>query len=145
MSCEGIGTDVYSTIKIFCANGALYGTHGANCDGQIRGIEWLKAGAVHQNRPDPPEDADWHILELSPAGIAIYNTWMERDPTLERCMAVGSGRKIALMCMLEFKMSPAEAVAYACKYDDYSDSPIYVSSLAEPTPKLWKPKFAKRR
>lgn len=129
VTCEGIGTDSYSNIKLFVSYGSIYGTRGENCDGQVRGIEWLQDGKIPENRPDPPKDADWQILELSPAGIALYNTWMERDLLLDTCMAIGSGRKVALYCMRVLGMTPAQAVAEACKMDDFSGPPVYVCSL----------------
>lgn len=145
VSCEGIGTDVYSSLKLFTAHGSIYGVHGEDCSGQIRGIEWLQQGAIPDNRPDPPAEADWHILALTPRGIAIYNTWMEKDPLLERCIAVGSGRKVALYCMKFLGMSPAQAVYEACKADDWTDTPIYVASLADPVPRRWTPAKKKRK
>ena len=87
VSMEGVGSGSYSSVKLFVANGAVYGVRGENCEGQIHGIEWIQSGMVAANRPDPPEDADWTILELSPTGLAIYNTWMERDALLDLYMS----------------------------------------------------------
>lgn len=144
VGCEGIGSDIYSTIKVFAIGGCLYGTHGENCSGQVRGIEWLQTGAMRENRPDPPEDADWHIVELSPNGISIFNTWMEKDPLLNSYIAIGSGRKVAMYCMKYLKMSPAQAVAEACKVDSHTDHPIYVASLDDPVPRRWAPPKKRR-
>ena len=58
-------------------------------------------------------------------------------------LAVGSGRKVALYCMKYRGMSPAEAVAEACKVDHWSEVPIYRASLKSPQPELWVPRAAK--
>lgn len=140
VTLDGVGSGSYSSIKLFVACGKVYGVHGENCEGQIRGIEWLQEGMVPENRPDPPKGADWHIIELSPEGIALFNTWMERDALLESHMAVGSGAKVALYCMKHRGMSPAEAVREACLADDFTGSPIYVASLRDLVVKRWIPK-----
>ncbi len=137
MSQEGVGSDVYSAIKLFATETAIYGIHGENCEGQIRAIEWLQQGSHPENRPEPTKAADWHIIELSPSGIVIYNTWLERDFLLNKFIAIGSGRKVAMYCMKVLGMSPAEAVREACKADDWSDAPIYVADLKDLVPKRW--------
>lgn len=143
---DDIGTDRYSTLKLFAANGALYGIQGSDCSGQGFAVEWLRAGAIVANRPSsPPKDADWHILELSRAGIAYWNTRMEHEPLLESSMAIGSGRKVALYCMRVLGMSPAQAVAEACKVDNYSGMPVYVVTLANQTVRAWNGKKGRRK
>jgi len=136
---EGIGTDSYASVKIFVAKNAIYGIHGENCEGQIRAIEWLQQGSLPENRPEPTKAADWHIMELSYSGLAVYNTWLERDLLLNKYIAIGSGRKVAMYCMRILGMPPAEAVREACRVDDFSDMPIYSASLADRTIKLWRP------
>lgn len=145
VSMEGVGSGSYASIKLFVANGSIYGVRGENCDGQIHGIEWIQSGMVAANRPDPPEDADWTILELSRNGLAIYNTWMERDLLLDRFIAIGSGAKVAMYCMKHLGMSPAEAVNEACKACDWTAAPIYVASLADPVLRKWVPSKRKGR
>lgn len=139
VSWEGIGTDVYAGIKLFPANGCIYGVAGENCDGSTLAIEWLQAGAIRANRPEPPKSADWKLIELGPGGIALYNTYLERDATLNRFLAVGSGRKVAMYCMCYLGMTPAEAVHEACKTDHWTGAPIYVASLAKPVVRRWRP------
>ena len=137
VSQEGVGSDVYSSVKIFTTDTSICGIHGENCEGQIRAIEWLQQGSHPENRPEPTKAADWHIIELSPSGIAIYNTWLERDLLLNKFIAIGSGRKVAMYCMKILGMSPAEAVREACKADDWSDVPIYVADLKDLAPRRW--------
>ena len=137
---EGIGTDSYASVKIFVAKNAIYGIHGENVAGQIHAIDWLQQGSLAENRPEPPKAADWHIMELSPAGLAVYNTWLERDVLLNKYIAIGSGRKVAMYCMKILGMSPAEAVREACRVDDFTDMPIYTVSLTDLAIKLWRPK-----
>jgi hypothetical protein len=140
---EGIGTDAFAGVKLFPAkNGAIYGVTGGDCTGSIRALEWLQGDRPLELKPHPPEYEhgwDWRIIELSPEGIAVYNVYLERDPTLEPLLAVGSGRKVAMYCMKYLHMSPAEAVREACRVDDHSDSPIYVASLAVPKVVRWNP------
>ena len=137
VTCEGVGTDIYSAIKIFAANGSLYGLVGDNCVGQLRALEWLQQGAILANRPEPPKKADWMILELSKTGIVIYDTFMEREETLNTYIALGSGRKVAMFCMKYLGYNPVEAVDAACKADHWTDHPIYHASLAKPTVRKW--------
>lgn len=139
-SWEGVGTDVYSSIKLFVGNNALYGVTGEETDGSLAAIEWLQMGAPKVERPEPPKNAKWKLLELSPSGLAVYNTYLERDVILDRNIAVGSGRKVAMYCMRVLGMSPAEAVREACRVDDWSDLPVYTASLSGMTVQKWAPK-----
>lgn len=128
---EGVGSDAFVGEKIFVANGRLYGVAGEDCDGSILAIEWLQSGGAPDFRP-AAAGADWTLLELSPLGIAVYNTQLERETCHERVLAIGSGRKVAMYCMKYLKMSPREAVREACKVDDWSKPPIFYASLADP-------------
>ena len=142
VSCEGIGTDVFSSIKLFSAQGSLFGMAGEDCNGQMIAFEWIQNGgtvAKAGDRPPPLESPDWIILELSRGGIAIWNKLLEREPILNQYIAVGSGRKVAMRCMAA-GMSPAEAVYEACKADDFSDYPIYHATLRDRTVREWHPK-----
>jgi hypothetical protein len=144
VSWEGVGTDVYTGIKLFpSSNGrkAVFGITGEDCTGSMTAVEWLQKNTP-ENKPMPPDyDSgwDWKILELSPEGIAIYNERLERDVSLEPVMAVGSGRKVAYYCMKYLHMSPAEAVREACKVDHWSEVPIYVCKLEDMKVVRWVP------
>jgi len=140
---EGICTDIYSSIKLFTTKSAIYGVTGGDCTGSIHAIEWLQDGAARDFRPKPRDEWDWTLIELSPEGIALYNTNLERETTLEPCLAVGSGRKVAYYCMKYLGMPPAEAVREACKVDNWSGAPIYVASLRTATVKRWTPTRSK--
>lgn len=140
ISWDDIGTDIVHGIKVFCANNKVYGFHGEDCSGVVNAMDWIVAGEIKANKPNPPPGADWHILELSNFGISVYNIYLENDPLLETCMAVGSGRKVALYCMKYLKMSPREAVGQACLVDKYSGPPIYVASLRRNCVTKWNPK-----
>lgn len=146
---EGVGTDAFSGVKLFPArNGAIYGVTGEDCTGSIRALEWLQGDRKLANKPHPPEYEhgwDWKLIELSKDGIAVYNPYLERDPTLEPFLSVGSGRKVAMWCMKYGGMSPAQAVREACRVDHYSEVPIYTASLGDPRVRPWKPKRAGRR
>ena len=143
---EGVGSDVYSSVKLYTTKSALYGITGENCTGSLLAIDWLREGAAKDFRPMPPEyehDWDWKLIELSMEGIGIYNVNMERELTLEPFLAVGSGRKVAMYCMKYLGMTPAEAVHEACKVDHWSEVPVYTVSLANPVVRRWSP--AKRK
>ncbi len=144
---EGVGTDVYQAVKIFAGPKALYAITGENCDGSAICVEWLQSGTGPQGRPDRPEDCewDWKVVELSVGGIAIYNTYFEREVTTEPYLAFGSGRKVAYYCMKYLGMAPAEAVREACKVDHWSEVPVYSAKLADLAIQRWKPATAKRR
>lgn len=144
---EGVGTDVYSTIKVYAGQKSIYGITGENCDGSLKGVAWLQSGKNKDDPPQPPEYEnawDWKIIELSPEGIGIFNIYLERDKTLEPFLAVGSGRKVAMYCMKYLGMSPAEAVNEACKVDHWSEVPIYRASLKTMKVERWHPKPAKK-
>lgn len=143
---EGAGTDAYRSLKIYEGPKALYGVHGSNCDGVISAIQWLKDGAPKLERPVPPEEAewDWKIIELTDAGIALYNTLCERDLCLEPMLAIGSGAKVAMYCMKFLKMSPAQAVAEAAKVDDWTDVPVYSAALVDRKIQRWSPPKKRR-
>jgi len=141
---DGVGTDVYTACKLYVGRNAVYGVTGDNCAGAIRAIEWLKGDRNPESKPQPPEydhDWDWKVIELSPGGIAIYNELLEREVTEEDVLAVGSGRKVALHCMLHEtpRKSPAEAVMAACRVDHYSSVPIYRVRLDTLKLERWKP------
>lgn len=147
---EGVGGDAYSGIKLASGNGAVFGITGGNCDGSITALDWLISGGSKESKPLPPDydhDWDWKIIELSPKGIAIYNERLEKEENLEPLLAVGSGRKVALYCMKYLHMSPAEAVAEACKIDHWSNIPIYVINLMDGKLVKWagKPKRKKEK
>lgn len=131
VTLEGVGSDAFQGEKLYIANGNIYGVAGEDCDGSILAIEWLRLGAMPDFRPSAA-GAEWNLIELSPAGLAVYNTHLEREPCYERILAIGSGRKVAMYCMKYLKMSPKEAVREACKVDDWSKPPIYYASLADP-------------
>lgn len=145
VSQEGIGIDRYSSVKVFSANGILWGVTGAECTGQLIALDWLKEGAIPANRPTPPKHADWTIIELSHFGIACWNEHLEREQLLDSVMAVGSGRKVALYCMRVLGMTPAQAVSEACKADCWSGTPIYVARLSDPVVRLWDGKGKRRK
>lgn len=136
---DGIASDVYTGMKLFVAGSAIYATQGENCLGQMLGIEWLQQGAIVQNRPVPPKGADWNLLELSPAGMALYNDHLEREVVVADMFAIGSGRKVALYCMKYLGMSPAQAVFEACKVCNYSAPPVYHATLKERIIREWNP------
>jgi len=124
-----VNDDTYQAVKLFMSKqvGAIYGMSGENCTGAIRAIEWLQSDRNLEARPHPPEyehDWDWKLLELSRGGIAVYNEYLEREPIIGSCAAIGSGAKVALYCMRYLNMSPAEAVREACKVDHHSELPV---------------------
>lgn len=136
VSWEGVGSDQVGGIKLYSTPHAIYGITGENCTGSLTAIEWFLSGAPRDFKPAPPEyehDWDWRIIELSARGIAIYNEMLEGEPVLDKCMAVGSGRKVALYCMKYLGLSPAEAVREACRVDAWSEVPIYMASIADKT------------
>jgi hypothetical protein len=142
---EGVGSDIYSSIKIFpTSNGkpAIYGVTGGDCTGSIRALEWLQGVRDTATKPSPPDyehSWDWKLIELSSDGLAIYNEYLEREMCTEPMLAVGSGRKVALYCMKYLHMSPAEAVREACKVDHWSEVPIYVCRLDDLKVVRWTP------
>jgi hypothetical protein len=145
---EGIGKDVYSSLKLFSTKTAIYGVCGGDCTGSTIAINWLLSGAPKDFRPTPPEYEntwDWTIIELSPEGIALYNENLEREVTMETMLAVGSGRKVALYCMRVLGMSPPEAVHEACKMDQWSDAPLFTANLKDTTPRRWAPAPKKKK
>lgn len=146
---EGVGTDVYTAPKLYIGRNAIYGVTGDDCTGAVRAIEWLKGERNPEAKPMPPEyehSWDWKIIELSAEGIAIYNEILEREVTDEDVLAVGSGRKVAMHCMLYElpRKSPAEAVMAACRVDHYSSVPIYTASLERMKLERWKPQPRRR-
>lgn len=148
ISWEEVGMDTVQGIKIFVGKDAVYGMTGGNCTGVIRALEWLQGEQLEDRKPQPPEyehDWDWRIFELSADGIAVYNEYLEREQTIETCLALGSGRKVALYCMKYLHMSPAEAVREACKVDHHSELPIYTAALADLEVRLWKPEKKPRK
>ncbi len=139
---EGVGRDQFSAVKLFPTKNAIYGVTGENCTGSLIAIDWLQSGAPKDFKPLPPEydnDWDWKLIELSKNGIAIYNTFLEREVCLDNVLAVGSGRKVALYCMKYLGMSPAEAVREACKVDCWSDIPIYHATVKSRVVARWEP------
>jgi len=136
---EGVGTDFVKVMKLFTANGSIYGMQGEDCAGQIHAVDWIMKGAIPENKPMIFQ-ANWHFLELSPKGIFLWNNVHEREPLLHNVMAVGSGRKVALYGMIYLGMSPAEAVLAASKVDVNTGPPIFVASLKDLQIKQWKPK-----
>lgn len=144
-SWDGVGTDTYSAVKLFAGKDALYAVTGEDCDGSMICIEWLQSGVGIQGRPDRPEECswDWKVIELSDDGIAIFNTYFERDVSIEPILAFGSGRKVAYYCMKYLGMSPAEAVREACKVDHHSELPIFHATLRDMEIERWIPKKRK--
>ncbi len=145
---EGVGSDIYTGVKLFAGDQAIWGVTGENCTGSILAIEWLLAGAHKDYRPAPPEyehDWSWKIIELSRQGIALFNEHMERELCAEAFLAVGSGRKVAMYCMKFLGMSPAEAVREACRVDHWSEVPIYSARLADMKVERWQPRRMKRK
>jgi hypothetical protein len=139
---EGVGKDSFRAIKIFAGKKAIYGITGGDSTGSLTAIEWLRKGVdAGESKPLPPEYEhtwDWKIIELSRSGIAVYNEYLEREICEEPCLAVGSGRKVALYCMKYLHMSPAEAVREACRVDLWSEVPIFHAALSDMKIKEWK-------
>lgn len=136
---EGVGKDSFRGDKLYIAGDRVLGITGDNCDGALIAIDWFKAGAKILERPVPPKRADWIIIELSRAGIAVYNTLLEREDVREPFTAVGSGRKAALYCMKVLGKTPGEAVYGASLVDEYTAPPIMVAKLSDMVVRKWIP------
>jgi hypothetical protein len=145
---EGVGTDAFIARKIYSTERAIYGVSGEDCTGSLTAIKWLQSGKGEDFKPLPPDfdhGWDWRLIELSAAGIAVYNERLEQEITDEPFLAIGSGRKVAMYCMKEMGMSPAEAVREACKVDHFSELPIYHAKLSDRVVKRWTPTKTKRK
>lgn len=130
VSLDGVGTDEFLSKKLYRIGKSIFGETGENCNDVGIALEWLKAGRKPKDRPRiVGGPSEFLLLELSPDGIFVWNTSLTRDPIKESCMAVGSGRKVALYCMRYLGMTPAKAVEEAAKVDRYTKPPIYVERL----------------
>lgn len=125
----GIGTGQFATLKIHRIGRSIFGMRGDNTVGQVQALQWIADGRRPSRRPEIPAKADWHLLELSPDGIYLWDQSLDREVVLERTFAIGSGAKVALYCMRELRMTPLKAVEEAAKVDAYTRGPFIVEKL----------------
>ena len=125
---DEIGVGAYSGIKLHRIGKSIFGESGEDCSGIGHALKWLRTNRKSAP-PDAIEDSDWHLLELAPDGIFVWDTWMHREPVKEQTMAIGSGRKVALYCMRYLNMSPEQAVFEASKVDHHTRPPVLVEKL----------------
>lgn len=111
------------TKKIHRIGDSLFGLAGDVMAG-LAVIEWLK---TKRNRSllykSFGDDVQWRyemvLLELSPAGLALWNAWGTRMALLDQTYAIGTGGPVALDA-LENGATPEEAIRRAMKRDEYS-------------------------
>jgi hypothetical protein len=117
----------YHTSKLFRLNdGSVVGYCGT---GYEYVIEWLRAGAIPENRPEKKDGQDFQILHLTSSGILMYVNSPIPDPMRERFAAIGSGSNVAFYCMKVLKMTPAKAVRESIKVSPGCGGPIDVMRL----------------
>lgn len=129
VSHDDIGIGSYLSIKVRRIRNSIFGEAGEDCSGIGLALDWLKNDWDTHQPPVPEDDWDWNILELSPEGIFVWDTWMHREPVMEPTMAIGSGRKVALYCMRFLGMTPEQAVHEAAKVDHHTRAPVRVEFL----------------
>jgi hypothetical protein len=110
--------------KIHRVGDSLFGLAGDVMAGMAV-IEWLKT--PKRNRALLykmfGESVEWRyefvLIELSDAGLALWNAWGVRMPLLDEHMAVGTGAQVALDAF-ENGATPEQAIRRAMKRDEYS-------------------------
>lgn len=126
----GIGTGQSPTKKLHRIGKSIFGERGENMAGVHIMLDWIRDGAVPEDRPEKmPKGANFYLLELSPKGIFLWTSDFERDVLDEPNFAIGSGAKAALYCMRYLNKTPLEAVAEAAKVDAYTKAPFYVERI----------------
>jgi ATP-dependent protease HslVU (ClpYQ) peptidase subunit len=125
----GIGAGQYRTPKLHRIGRSIFGERGESMAGVSQALWWLRKGAKRHDMPKLPKDADFYLLELAPQGIFLWDSYLDRELIDEPNFTIGSGGKVALYCMRELKMTPAQAVAEAAKVDAYTRAPIITMKL----------------
>ena len=119
----------YPTVKLYRCRRSVFGLRGDNWANVF--AAWASGGFKPSRQPviHNFEAADFDVLELAPDGIFHWDKHLVRIPVAAECYAVGTGAKVALYAMRVLDLAPAQAVAEACRIDDYSRPPITVMPL----------------
>lgn len=125
----GIGTGQAKCKKLHRVGRSVYGERGENCTGVNLVLDWLRRGGKWKQRPIVPKGAEWNLLELSPKGIFLWSSALDRDEINEPNFAIGSGAKAALYCMRYLSMNPLKAVEEAAKVDAFTRGPFFSHSI----------------
>lgn len=134
MLCNGNSCMLVSTIKgRVLPDGSLVGWSGPNEDGQ----EWEEWMALRCEHPDTPRPSFFEEgfggLHLTTTGrLYKYETRHIACPILEPFYAIGNGSDWAMAAMACGK-DIVEAMRLACRYSPFTQPPIRVYSLKDPT------------
>ncbi len=126
------GAGQFALPKLTVVRGRVFGMSG-NPDTALRGLEWIKAGARINSRPDltgGEDDDSFNLLELAPDGLYLWTNQLVRVAVLEPHLAIGSGSMVAEYVMRQ-GACPAAAVAAACTVDPHSGEPVHTIRLSE--------------
>lgn len=119
--CSG-DDSFYMVDKLRMGKESIYGACG-NWDACLKFLS-----AIEQGKNELDSDLDVSVLELREDGLWVYESTIIPARIKNRFWAIGTGANYAIACM-DMGLSPAEAVAMACKYDSASNPPIDVFKL----------------
>jgi 20S proteasome alpha/beta subunit len=98
-------------------------------------LDWLAAA-----KQDPirlyrliPEDYrhEFEVLEVSPAGLALWDGWGVRVPLLDKFYAIGSGGQSAMQAMKR-GLNPHDAISETFTLDECSGGTVEIEYLLPP-------------
>lgn len=99
-------------------------------------LEWLEKDAkrdrfrLHRQIPEDYRH-DIEVLELSPAGLAVWDGWGTRIVLLDKFFAIGSGGMSAMQA-IKRGLSPEDAVSETFSLDEASGGTVEVEYLLPP-------------
>lgn len=122
-------TCIYHASKLIRLGKSIFADAGEDCTEVARLYEWIEGGRKRAERPEFGVAADFHVVELSPDGVFLWDRELRADRVHDGIIAVGSGYQVALYCLRHLGMSAADAVREACRVDPYSAPPVFWASL----------------
>jgi ATP-dependent protease HslVU (ClpYQ), peptidase subunit len=119
----------FNSRKLFQVGDSLLGISGHVGD-NLKFVEWFRSKNPDVS-PEFSEDNSFDAIELSPEGLFVWDSSLQRMEVLDPFIAVGSGYMAALSA-LHLGASPEVAIETACKVDRASGGPLQVLHLSPP-------------
>jgi len=118
----------YSTMKLYRANGSIFGESGDVAAGLLF-RRWQVEGGLKRERPKFDCSDDFCILEMSTKGLFIWDWTLSRETVEDEIFAVGSGSKIAMYCAKVLNYSAERCIAEVAKVELHTAPPIKLIEL----------------
>jgi hypothetical protein len=122
------GLQTYASDKLYRAGKSVFGEAG-DVESLHKFRRWALDDFPKKSRPSGLDE--FYVLEISPAGLWLWDKNLVREAILDDYFAIGSGAQAALYAIRVLGKTPEDAIVEASKVDIHTAPPVQVLALSE--------------